>query len=190
MILFSKTLFFQALFFRRCFSDFVFSDFVFSDERKFLIMTPILFQTSMAFLGCFALAIVFDAPRRELFFCGLSGALGWFVYASIVTNQGGVVLATVFSAMTVTFFAKYLSYQRYTPSTLYHICGILPLVPGTGVYNTMVLALQGDILQTYSSILSVLKVAGAIGGGSIIILALPQGIFQRLAYHKKDKFKK
>ena len=59
------------------------------------------------------------------------------------------------------------------------------MVPGTVVYNTMATALGGMILETYSNILLGLKLAGAIGAGSILILALPYSFFEIIPRRKK-----
>ena len=150
-------------------------------------MTYILYQTVMTFIASFAVSIAFNAPRKELLFCGLNGALGWFIYTTAGQYTNSAFSATLISAMVVTAIAKYLSYQRLVPSTLYHIAGILPLVPGVGIYNTMVIAIGGDALATYASILEVVKIAGAIGGGSTFILALPPALFQKLVIKKYQK---
>jgi len=114
----------------------------------------ILFQSFMSFCACVAFSVVFNAPKKELVYCGISGFLGWFFYGQ-------------------------------APSTLYHIPGIMPMVPGTVVYNTMATALGGMILETYSNILLGLKLAGAIGAGSILILALPYSFFEIIPRRKK-----
>lgn len=137
----------------------------------------ILFETFMSFLACISFSILFNAPKKELLFCGISGAIGWFIYA-LLSLYISSTMATLISAVFVTAFSRFASYHRQAPSTLYHIPGIMPLVPGTTVYNTMTAALAGMILETYSNILLGLKLAGAIGAGSILILALPYSFFE------------
>lgn len=140
-------------------------------------MATILLQSVLSAVACAAFSIVFNAPRRELVWCGLNGGLGWFVYALLV-QWNGPVLASLVAAAAVTVVARLLSYHRQAPSTLYHIPGILPLVPGMAVYNAMQAAIRGQILETYSEALLALKLAGAIGVGSILILVLPYSFFE------------
>lgn len=140
-------------------------------------MTTILLQSVLSAVACAAFSIMFNAPRRELVWCGLNGGLGWFVYALLMQREGSV-LATLVAAAAVTIVARLLSYHRQAPSTLYHIPGILPLVPGMAVYNAMQAAIRGQILETYSEALLALKLAGAIGVGSILILVLPYSFFE------------
>lgn len=139
-------------------------------------MFRILFQMLMSFFACMAFSVIFNAPKKELVYCGLSGALGWGVF-SCLSQIASPTIATLVAAAAVTIFARFLSFHRQAPSTLYHIPGIMPLVPGTVVYNTMTAALSGMILETYSNILLGIKLAGAIGAGSILILVLPYSVF-------------
>lgn len=144
----------------------------------------ILFQSFMSFCACIAFSVVFNAPKKELIFCGISGALGWFFYV-VLSLYISPTMATLVSSALVTAFSRFASYHRQAPSTLYHIPGIMPMVPGTIVYNTMASALNGMILETYSNILLGLKLAGAIGAGSILILALPYSFFEIIPRRKK-----
>lgn len=140
-------------------------------------MLPILFQVMMSFFACMAFSIIFNAPIKELVFCGISGALGWGVFAWL-SNYTSLTMATLVAAAAVTALSRFLSFHRQAPSTLYHIPGIMPLVPGTVIYNTMTAAIDGMILETYSNILLGIKLAGAIGAGSIFILVLPYSVFE------------
>ena len=140
-------------------------------------MATILLQSILSALACAAFSIVFNAPRRELPWCGLNGGLSWLVYSLIMAKSDHPVSATLVAAAAVTIVARLLSYHRQAPSTLYHIPGILPLVPGMAVYNAMQAAIRGFILETYSNALLALKLAGAIGAGSILILVLPYSFF-------------
>ena len=99
------------------------------------------------------------------------------------------VSATLAAAAAVTLAARLLSYHRQAPSTLYHIPGILPLVPGMAVYHAMQAAIQGFILETYSNALLALKLAGAIGVGSILILVLPYSFFELIPRREKPNKK-
>ena len=93
-------------------------------------MVIILLQSILSAFACAAFSVVFNAPRRELFWCGLNGGLGWLVYSLLMAKSNHAVSATLAAAAAVTLAARLLSYHRQAPSTLYHIPGILPLVPG------------------------------------------------------------
>lgn len=137
-----------------------------------------LIHPLIAFVACIGYAIVCNAPRRELPFCGFTAALCWLVYQLGVRHGGTPFLATLLATCAATSAARVLSYHRLLPTIVYHIPGILPLVPGAPVYHCITSAMEGMVLQTTANILTALKLAGAIGIGSVIVLVLPQAWFQ------------
>ena len=137
----------------------------------------ILFQFVMAFFACVAFSIIFNAPRKELPFCGLSGSVSWGVYFAINQIFSQQVMATCFAALVVTILCRFLSSIRLAPSTMYHIAGILPLVPGMNIYNAMSGILSNDLLYCFGQGVMALKLAAVIAIGSILVLSLPQTMF-------------
>lgn len=147
----------------------------------------ILFQAAFSFVACWGYSIICNAPRKELLYCGINGFLGWFVYMLVMMYNGQAVTATLLATVAVTAVARFLSYHREAPSILYHIPGVLPLVPGAAVYNTMQAAIKGNILSTYSNALTGFKLSGAIAIGSLIILVLPYKAFEIFPRFGKKK---
>ena len=88
------------------------------------------------------------------------------------------VLATFLATLVVTIVCRFLSSVRLEPSTMYHIAGILPLVPGMNIYNAMSGILSNDLLYCFGQGVMALKLAAAIAIGSILILSLPQSMFR------------
>ena len=132
----------------------------------------------IAFIACMGYAIVCNAPRKEIPYCGATAAFCWLVYLLVFRHGGTAFLATLLATFVATGFARFLSYHRMLPTIVYHIPGILPLVPGAAVYRCITSAMGGMALETTANILTALKLAGAIGIGSVIILVLPQTWFQ------------
>ena len=138
----------------------------------------VIFQIVMAFLACIAFSIIFNAPKKELpfffFFCSVS----WGVYFFVNQMLSQQVLATFLATLVVTIVCRFLSSVRLEPSTMYHIAGILPLVPGMNIYNAMSGILSNDLLYCFGQGVMALKLAAAIAIGSILILSLPQSMFR------------
>lgn len=141
-------------------------------------MQDAIIQSIFSFIACYGYSIICNAPRKELLYCGINGFFGWFFYVLVMMQSGSPTSATLVATMVVTAVSRFFSYHREAPSILYHIPGVLPLVPGAAVYNTMQAAIESDILSTYSYALSGLKLSGAIGLGSLLILALPYRVFE------------
>ncbi len=141
-------------------------------------LSIILFHSFMSALASMSFCIIFNAPRKELPFCGMNGGVSWFLYEIFIFYAISSNYATFFSTLAITILARFFSYHRQAPSTLYHIAGIMPLVPGTMIYQAMISAAQNDILQTYIHLFDVFQLASMIGLGSILILLLPYSYFE------------
>ena len=144
-----------------------------------------LIHPLLALVACMGYAIVCNAPRREIPYCGITAFLCWLVYQLVLRNDGSTFLATLLATFAATGFARFLSYHRMLPTIVYHIPGILPLVPGAAVYRCITSAMDSRVLETTANILTALKLAGAIGIGSVIILVLPQAWFQIFPRQKR-----
>lgn len=94
-----------------------------------------LVQLLSAFLGTAAFAVLFGVPRRLYAACGVVGMLGWLVYmVSVRLTPMGVVGGTFLSALCVTLMSRFCAVKMKSPSTVFLICGIFPLIPGAGVF--------------------------------------------------------
>jgi uncharacterized membrane protein YjjB (DUF3815 family) len=95
----------------------------------------ILIQVIGTFAAVISVAITLGVPKKFLGYAGLVGAVGWLVYlllaAAGVSTVAGMFLAALVVAMISHIFAR----LKKTPVTLFLIAGILPLVPGVGMYR-------------------------------------------------------
>lgn len=131
----------------------------------------------VSMVATIAFAIVFSAPRAELSYCGISGAIGWIFYSIIATTMGAPTLGNVVGAFALTFFSRAIASKRKNPVTVYLISGIFPLVPGAGIYYTSFYLIMNDMNNFSQAGLSTLKTAGAIVMGIILGMAFPQSWF-------------
>ena len=140
-----------------------------------------LLQIILAFIGTMGFSIIFNVPRKELLLCGIAGAVGWAVYRLIFdASPDFVVAAILFGAVAVTCISRVLSFTRKMPVTIYMIPGIIPLVPGAGIYYTMFHAVMGENTQALMLGIETLRNAGVIAVGLLIILSLPSKMFSFL----------
>ena len=138
-------------------------------------------QLLLAFISTFAFAILFSAPRSQYFACGLCGCFTWGMYLLFQKFGNSVVIAALFATFFVTVLARILSIIKKAPVTIYLVTGILPLVPGAGIYYTSYYFIMGDMSRFSQYGISTVKVAGSIVLGIIFGFALPQSLFNRLS---------
>ena len=150
------------------------------------MIIKLLIQTLLAFIACAAFAVIFNAPKKELVFCGLCGSIGWAVYYIITQSPNTEVTASFISAILVTIISRYLSHFRRQPSTIYLIPGVIPLVPGYGIYRTMYGILNQDPAYCFEMGVFTAKILGAIVIGIILILALPYSVFNFVKLKDND----
>ena len=141
--------------------------------------TEYIIQFIVAMIATFGFAIVFNAPKSELFFCGLSGAIGWIFYSIISATLGAPTLGNIVGSLLLTMFSRTLAAKRKNPVTVYLIAGIFPLVPGAGIYYTSYYLIMNDMTTFSSYGLSTIKTAGAIVMGIIFGMVFPQSWFNK-----------
>lgn len=140
----------------------------------------ILIESLISFGATICFAILFSAPKKELPFCGCTGALGWFVYGILVQNDVSKVIASMVATAVLTILARCFAVIRQNPVTIYLLTGIFSLVPGSGLYYTTYYLFIGDRYQFAMKGLETFEIAGAIVFGIIFGFALPQSLFHKL----------
>lgn len=103
-----------------------------------------LIQTIGAFFAVIAVAVIFGVPKKFLGYSGLVGAVGWFVYLLIKNLGCSTVVSMFFAALVVALISHSFARIMKTPVTLFLIAGILPLVPGVGMYRIVYNLIKND----------------------------------------------
>ena len=141
-------------------------------------------QFVFAMIATIAFALLFCAPKKELVFCGLSGALGWIVYYILFQLNGNVVLASLVATFILAVFSRTMAVVRRNPATVYLLCGIFPLVPGAGIYYTAYYLIINESALFSAKGLETFEIALAIVFGIIFGFAIPEAIFHRYRNQK------
>lgn len=137
-------------------------------------------QFFVSMIATLSFAALFNAPKKQLFFCGLTGAIGWIVYL-ICVNQGmGVAPASLIATFVLTILSRILSVVRKNPVTMFLVPGIFPLVPGAGIYYTAYYMIMNEMKEFSQKGIETFLIAGAIALGIVFGLAIPQAVFNTL----------
>lgn len=146
-----------------------------------------ILQFIISMFATLSFAVLFAAPRSELIFCGLTGAIGWIVYLIGLNFDSGTVLANLIATFALTVISRTIAALRKNPVTVYLISGIFPLVPGAGIYYTSYYFIMNQMSECSHSGMETVKVAGSIVLGIVFGFALPQGWFNALQRHHAKK---
>ncbi len=140
-----------------------------------------------AFLACAGFCIVFEI-RKPLFIllsC-VTGAVGWLVFLLLADIGSGVVrylLATIVVSVLSEIFARILK----APATIFLVIGIVPLVPGGGLYYAMDALINGDYALFAQKGIETAACAGAIAAGVSVVTSIARMVAsQRMGARRKD----
>lgn len=149
-----------------------------------MIFVEFIIQFVIAMLSTISFAVLFTAPKKEIFYCGLTGAFGWIVYYLLTNNGIHLVLASGIATCCLTILSRCFAVVRKTPVTVYLLSGIFPLVPGAGIYYTAYYLFVGNTEMSGFKGLETLEIAGAIVFGIIFGFGIPQALFHKLSPKK------
>jgi uncharacterized membrane protein YjjB (DUF3815 family) len=107
--------------------------------------------------GCAALgfAVLFNSPKRALLAIVFSGFVAGLVKFLILhpISGGGIIIASLVAASIVGFISIPLSHRVHVPPIILSIPAVIPLVPGSFAYRTM-LGMIRFINHTESEVLT------------------------------------
>ena len=114
-------------------------------------MIPALKGLAGSFGASLFFALLFHIPKRCLLSASITGMVGYGVYMACLALWHSAIGANFIGALVVAVIAEVLARRQKTPAVIYSLMGIVPLVPGAGLYRTM-LAL---VLEDYSDAVSI-----------------------------------
>ena len=131
-------------------------------------------------------ALIFNQPRRHLIPTGLIGAAGWILYLVAVEIGYGDAFASFLSAFLVTFLSQIAARVFKDPVMVFCIPGIMPIVPGAGMYRTMRAFVTHETALAAATGYATISMAGAIALGLLAATSL----FQIMTAVNRTFFKK
>ena len=144
-----------------------------------------LFESFLfSFVSTLGWSVYFNAPKRDLVYCSLTGAIGWITCILMEDYTGNTILANFIATFIITLFSEFLARKLKRPAVLYIIPGIIPLVPGLSIYNTMLDLIQANYIQALERATNVAMISGAMVMGMLIVTSVLKG-FRKIKHLKK-----
>lgn len=141
-------------------------------------------QFIFSFASTIGFSVLFNVPKKSIFYGGLTGGLGWTVYY----HMGNIGLSTPFStfigALIVATLGEVFARVDKKPVTTFVIPGIVPLVPGYGIYLAMVHLINQDFYNAARVGTEAVFIAGAISVAIIVTTSVAK-IFKGVKLRKK-----
>ncbi len=128
-------------------------------------ITPCLY----AFGASLAFAIVFNIPRNKLLLSALGGMLGQLVYVVFQMIISNDVILYLLATIAISLYAEVLARLTKSPTTIYLAVALIPLVPGGGIYYTMLYFINGKMDLGIATGIHTLLISGALAVGIILV---------------------
>ena len=128
-----------------------------------------------AFLSIFGFAVYLETPKKHLLKSGFVGAVSGIVYLFCMKVWNGEVLASFITALAVSLVSNIFARKYKTPVTLFLVAGILPIVPGAGMYRTVHYILNNDEAMVAYYLTQTLEIAGVIALAIFIVDSIFRG---------------
>lgn len=135
-----------------------------------------LSQFIFSYISTMGFAVMFNAPSRSIYKTGLAGAMGWLCYMLTLEFSPNKAIASFVGALTVGMMSEWFAVNTKRPVTIYVIPGIIPLVPGYGLYYTILSIIQKDYRQAANTGFEAIFIGIAIALGLILALQIGKGL--------------
>lgn len=156
-------------------------------------MIDIGIKTIGFFIAVFSFSMLINSPKKYLIWAGISGAVAGFIYIICIEAGWNAVVSSFWSALAASLISHIFARILKAPVTIFLIGGILPTVPGNGIYQIMNYVLQNDRSMASFYLTQTLEIAGAIALAIFLIDTLfkvvRRGDWKQdsLRYIKKDE---
>lgn len=135
-------------------------------------MTALLLSFLYALMATLGFSIIFHVPLRHFPVVALIGGTGWTIYQICTAYEVSVVVSCFVSSFAVGLFSDLASRWLKDAATIFIIPGILCLVPGSGMYNTMLRLVNGNLKSAATVGSQTLAMAGSIALGLLVVGAV------------------
>ncbi len=125
-----------------------------------------------AFIGSLCAGMLFNVSRKNLFWSGLAGTLGWLIFAGVYEVIPNKVLATFFGAAGVGVFSELMARVLKSPATVFSVPGVFTIVPGIAAYQTVQYVVDNKLGEAAVRAVETMASAGAIAFGILLVTSV------------------
>lgn len=131
-------------------------------------MMTALVQTFTGFLGSLGFGILFNVRGKRLVAASLGGLISWALFLILGLWISDEVLRYFIVSVAVSVYCEIMARLLKTPTTTFLMTGLIPLIPGGGLYYTMTNAFSGDLTGFTERGFHTLSLAVALALGVIV----------------------
>ncbi|MGP1576529.1 MAG: threonine/serine exporter family protein [Treponema sp.] len=122
----------------------------------------------LSFISCLGFGVLFNVQKENLVLSAVGGAVGWTMVIMLQKPHISYIFANFLAGLTVGILSEIFAIVRKTPATVFMVIGIIPLVPGFGVYKAMLFFVSGNIESGVAEGIHASFIAVALAVGIIL----------------------
>ena len=115
-------------------------------------MIEIMSAIIASFVASLGFGVLFNIQGNKLLLAGIGGSIGGGVYSFILYQGYSEMIAMFFASIAFSLYSEVIARVIKTPVTVFIICALIPLVPGGGMYRTMLQAIQGHAFEALNGL--------------------------------------
>lgn len=131
-----------------------------------------------SFLASLSFGFVFNIKGKKLLFAAITGAIGGVLYKLGLYYGMSELTSNFIGALILSICAEIFARVYKTPVTTFIVCGLIPLVPGDGMYRTMLEVVEGDVQGALNLALDTLSIAGVLALAILMVSTFTRFYFK------------
>lgn len=139
-----------------------------------------------SFVASLGFGVLFNIRGNKLFLAGIGGSIGGGVYTFMLYLGYGEMVAMFFASVAFSLYSEVIARMIKTPVTVFIICALIPLVPGGGMYRTMLQAIQGHAFEALTLGLNTLSIAGILVLGILVVSTMMRAFYKTKTKQVKE----
>ncbi|MFI3210752.1 MAG: threonine/serine exporter family protein [Peptostreptococcaceae bacterium] len=140
----------------------------------------IIIHIVFSFLAATGFAVFLNAPKETLFYSGFIGMISWVVYILFRQLNFDIMISNFIGASVASIISEIFAIKFKKPTIIFIIPGIITLIPGLGLYNTMFYMIEGSFDLSIQTGASVMFASGAISLGVVVASSLFRTYYHRI----------
>lgn len=125
-----------------------------------------------SFTGTLGFAMIYHIQKDKLFEAAFGGFVAIASYLTAVHFIGSDVISTFLGAVALTLYSEVMARRKKTPTTVFIVAALIPLLPGGFLYKAMHYAVEGKRLLCEQEALHTFLLAVAIAVGVLFAMTL------------------
>lgn len=122
-----------------------------------------------SFLATLGFGILFNIKGKKLILAGIGGVIGGIVYHACLDMQMSEMMSMFWGSIALSLYSEIFARVCKTPVTTFLVAALIPLVPGGGMYRTMLQAIQGNAMQALTTGIDTIAIAGILVLGILLV---------------------